>query len=576
MLDIRSWNVAGEVIKYIGVYLEKMPNRGDGFAAHTWKSFWVFTETHGFFSTPTLAALGIAASAIFYTYASPAVAASVAKGLKVAGPVAKAVIPINIAGGNVQFNKSLKDVGLEKWYGFFTGLTVVMGSFAYSYPTAARFVSTKVSGLQFANQYYTDFVHNIQRRLDEKAEKVDAEQQQQQQAAKGGQVTKYQYPRRQDQSVTKTIGDAAQDFTEWGLGLFLPNGKTKKQREEAKKEVQDVEGALRKLLPPAGVCDKDSARLLLWSFPLSPLSGTVTDVWETDKLLMHYRERSINLAIAANDGLLAAKISEVNREYGRGSLPWFYGDSPQQWLMPMDYTLHPAVFTKEEKETIKAATDAFDNRIENFYSYENIKENKESFQVLGFNTGTVENDTTNTGFIGMERLRDMLGTEATSTNGCSNGPGGSSMNVARYRNVCGRDRSLFDNPAMMIDENSSDQFKQIVKMLQVVQGLEYSFLANCEYCSDFSKTPWILSRLYAWEWDVSRVSSRRYYVGSSPDEAGMKDWRKGVEGRGGVCGFIEVPYRNAGTHLNDSIAYCLPANSTSFEARIKPVCKNLP
>lgn len=565
--DIRSWNLAKELIKYVGAYLEEMPNRHDGWFTTGWKSFWVLCDTHGFFSMPSVGtAVAVAAAAIYLPYASPAIAESVAKGLKLAGPVANAVVPIGIAGlkgGNAQFGKSLKGTGLENLWVFVTSWLFLLSSFAYTFPAQASFISTKVSGLQFANQYYSDFFKNVEFRLGAAVQKRTV-------PTEGGLVStpdsvidKFRNaikgkPDGQEQggvagAAANIIGVVAEGIA----GIYYGPGKEEIKR----KEVLDVENALLKLLPPAGVCDSVAARTLLWLFPLSPLSGTVTDVWSTDPRLESVRARSINLAIAANDGLLAAKISEINRIYGKGLISWFlHDDSPKTWLMNMTYTLYPAAFTAAELKTITAATEAFDDKINDFYSYKNISENRESFKLLGFNTDSVEKDAkTNNGFIGMERLHDMLGFFRGTPSLLS-----SSMNIPSLMNIPTEQQEL--------------QKSKLLRMVDTIAELKVPFLADCAYCSDFSKTPWMMKDASC-EWDISRGSTYNYPDALAYDQGvseRIKDWRKAVEAKGDKCGIVDVYVPYLLGNVIESVEYCRPANSTSFEARIEPVCKTLP
>ncbi len=522
----RSWNFAGQLIKAVGSFVDAVPNSSDSALGHAWKGFWI---AWSFVSSSASLALGSGLLVGWLSFVFPQLGAFLYANsgwlLPLGFDLGKQVGYFGY--GNY---KAVKKEGYRQVYGaleqtgylnlatqivaFATLFVAAAGAFYWFFPNTSVYLLTKATGLQSANDYYILLISEAQRRLDLANEKPAPKTTDGKSTTDGQLVVpftpttfppffenihnKIKETGGEDQSALSTVTTAVQLVVETVAGTVL-KPPAEKIREG---KVLAVIDALSKLLPLAGVCDREAARVLLLVFPNSELSGSVGDVWSSDNALMRIRAASINAVIASKDGLLAAKISEVNRSLA-GIIPRFWrysvsSDLPLFWLETTTYLSSRAKFSDDEWDTISEAVKDFDGRIEKFYSFENISKNKLYFNNLGFNTSKVEEEarTKNAGaiqkFAGMDNLRYMVGFQERVVDYAWD-----SENQIRIR-----------------EDLTKPVNEQMGILVSILSGSGKLAPGGSEYCSSFSETPWILgSGIGMARWRVERAPMRTVFFG---------------------------------------------------------------
>jgi hypothetical protein len=485
----REWNFAGRLIKAVGAFVDAVPNSSDSALEHARKGFWI---AWSLVSSSASLAIGSGILVGWLSFVFPPLGAFLYANsgwlLPLGFDLGKKAAYFGYENykavkkeGYRQVHGALKTTGylnLAMQIGAFATLFVAAaGAFYWLFPAPSVYLLTKATGLQSANDYYLLLISEAQRRLN----LYSANEKPMPKTIDGQVLVPFKQPPffknirneikqtgGEEQSALSTVTTLVQIGVKAAAGTLLPPPAEKIR--EAK--VQAVLDALSKLLPLAGVCDREAARVLLLDFPNSKLSGSVSAVWSSDDALMRIRAASINAAIASKDGLLAAKIAEVNRSSG-GFIPslWLFSDNPLFWLERTTYLSSRAKFLDDEWDTISEAVKDFDDRIEKFYSIENISKNKLYFNNLGFDTSKVEEEA---------RTKDAKAIQKFA-----------GMDNLRY---------------MVYLEDFQDR-KELEILVSILTGSgKLPPPGGSEYCSSFSETPWILaSGIGMATWRVERA-----------------------------------------------------------------------
>ena len=169
----------------------------------------------------------------------------------------------------------------------------------------------------------------------------------------------------------------------------------------------------------AGVCTYGGARIML-KFMATAADGPVSTAWlKSSQMLRSARALSINTKIASTNGDLGAKILGFNRYLVYGHTFSSDGvDTPERWMSSdavytnFDDILFGDIFSLSEEAMIKEAITEFDNRINKFFSYEQITNKANLWKEAGFYVDRVISEhrkTNRLGYIGAENMRSMIG-----------------------------------------------------------------------------------------------------------------------------------------------------------------------